>query len=382
MNKLYITFLLLFFVMVNFYGQKTKQSYFKINGTINIDTGRVSLCFYTDFTSNKEKELVVKIRNNKFSISGYISEPQGTSILIKNTSKLSDDFIYMSSDFIIEKGVQNISINIDSTRKIPNVGNEIMRYEYPKYEAYFEKIHKQLNRFYQKEDSLRNLYNYQLPEKTKFNLSCEYKNLCDLDNRTLLQYCKNNPNSNVAFWRLIRLMSWGYEAIFDSIYDSFSTKLKNGYAGKILNEKLKIGRQLTIGKQFPSLKILNRNQEEFRTGIFLKYKFTLVDFWYSHCGPCRAQFDMLRKLYSQFNSKGFEIVGISVDQNENENDWKNVITNEKLIWQQYWDINGNETHKLSINAFPSNFLVDDSGKIIAKNISLEELEKLLKQKID
>jgi len=79
--------------------------------------------------------------------------------------------------------------------------------------------------------------------------------------------------------------------------------------------------------------------------------------------------------------KGFEIVGISVDKATEKKNWEETIVNEKLIWQQYWDINGKDADRLSINMFPTNFLIDNTGKIIAKNISLGELEEVLSRSL-
>jgi len=108
--------------------------------------------------------------------------------------------------------------------------------------------------------------------------------------------------------------------------------------------------------------------------------FHLVDFWFSGCAPCRAQFNTLKELYSQYSNKGFEIVGISNDKDKKE--WGKAIIDEKLSWQQYWDMNRKDTHRLSINVFPSNFLIDSKGKIIAKNISLEALDELLSRDLN
>jgi len=373
MKKCYVLFLMSFLIVMNFFGQENKQSYFKLNGTINADTGTVSLRFYSDYTPNNTKELTARVKNNKFSISGYISEPQSVFILYND--------LYMSSDFIIEKGEQTITINTDSTRKIPVVLNKAMTNEYPKYKACFEKIQGMWSRFYQKEDSFNMIYNRQLPKTIKLNMDKEYNILCDLDNKTLLQYSQKSPTSHIAFWRLIRTMSWGYEPIFDSIYNSFTSELKNGYAGRVLEKKLKNGRQLSVGKQFPLLQSVNRNNEKFSQIIFLKNKLTLVDFWYSGCGPCRAQFNRLKDLYNQYGNKDFEIVGISVDRETDKKKWVDSIINEKLSWKQYWDMNGKEAKRLSINAFPTNFLIDSTGKIIAKNISLEALDELLSKSL-
>jgi peroxiredoxin len=380
MKKWCVLFLISFLIVSNSFGKNNKQLakndkqfYFKIDGVITADTGTVYLDFYSEYIPNKTKELKAKVVKNKFSISGYIPESQAVIILFDNR--------YMSSDFIIEKGLQTISINTDSTRKVPAVKNEIMTNEYLNYSTFFTQQEIKWRFFYQKRDSLEKLYNYHLPESIKLSIKKEDDNLYEEGNRLLLRYTEKNPTSKIAFWTLIRKMSWGYEPIFDSIYNAFSGELKNGYAGRVLNTKLENGKQLSLGKQFPSLQCVNRNNEKFSPSIFLKNKLILVDFWYSSCGPCRAQFNSLKNLYNQFSNKGFEIVGISIDKDTDKKKWEDIIINEKLIWQQYWDVNGKEAHKLSINAFPTNFLIDNGGKIIAKNISLEELAELLSKSL-
>jgi thiol-disulfide isomerase/thioredoxin len=373
MKKWSVVFIISLLVITNLLGKNEKQSNFKIDGTINADTGTVFLEFYSAYIPNETKELVARVEHNKFSISGYIPESQGVIILFDNR--------YMSSDFIIEKGLQTISINTDSTRKMPVVLNNTMTNEYPHYATFFKQQKIKSNLFDQKRDSLEKLYNYQLPNEVKLNIKKEDDNLYDEGNQLLLRYSEKNPSSKIAFWTLIRKMGWGYEPIFDSIYNSFSDELKNGYAGKVLHTKLESGKQLSIGNLFLPMQCVSRNNEKFSPSIFLKNKLTLVDFWYSGCGPCRAQFSKLKDLYNQFSNKGFEIVGISIDKDADKKKWEDIIIKEKLIWQQYWDMNGKEAHRLSINAFPTNFLIDDGGKIIAKNISLEALEELLSKNL-
>src|SRR5674476_253501 len=110
MKKCCVLFLMSFLIVSNSFGtnhkqlgKNDKQFYFKINGTINADTGTVHLIFDSDYRPNKARELVARVEHNKFSISGYIPEPQAVVIAL-------DDH-YRSDDFIIEKGIQTISIN-------------------------------------------------------------------------------------------------------------------------------------------------------------------------------------------------------------------------------------------------------------------------------
>ena len=374
MKKYCILFLMSFFMISNSFGKNDKQFYFKIDGKINADTGKVSLRFCSEYTPNKVVELVTKVKNNKFSISGYLTEPQGVTISFENH--------YTSSNFIIEKGVQTISINTDSTHSMPAIVNKTMMNEYPRYTAFFKQHDKKSSIFSQKYDSIYKLNHYQLPKAIKLIADKENDILYDEGNQLLLRYTENNPGSEIAFWNLIQRMIFGYEPIFDSIYNSFSSKLKNGYAGRILNTKLENGKQLSVGKLFPTFQCVNRSNEKFSSAIFSTSKFTLVDFWYSGCGPCRAQFNRLKELYNQFSTKGFEIVGISVDRDSDKKKWEDIIVNDKLIWQQYWDMNGKNSERLSIIALPTNFLIDGTGKIIAKNISLEALNELLSSSLN
>lgn len=353
--------------------QTEKRFNFEIDGTINADTGKISLSFYEDYTSNKLTELVTHVKDKKFSFSGFITEPQGINILLEGR--------YISSYFVIDKGLQTIVINIDSTERVPDVKNQIMINDYPNYEAFFKAYTIKRKLFYIKSDSLQGIYQRNIPNEINLALRSEYNALNNEENKLLLRYCEKNPNSYLGLWRLVYVMNWGYEPIFDSIYNSFSDNIKNGPAGTTLKNKLQESKMLTVGKNFPLISCVDRNNKPFVLDLFKDNKYTLVDFWYSGCGPCRAQFGKLKDLYNQFNTKGFEIAAISVDKDIDKTKWENIIQTEKLIWKQYWDINGKETKNLPISGFPTNFLIDKDGKIVAKNISLEELDQLLNKNL-
>lgn len=372
MKKYFIFSLSLFLSIAGLTAQNKQPSNFRIDGTIKADSGKVSLCFYSDYLPNKTKELVAQIKDNKFSISGYIPEAQGVSLHFDNG---------YTSDFILEKGVQTVSVNIDSFRTVPKVNNKTMLEEYPKKDLFYQKITAKDKLFDQKYDSLLKQYNYQLPKEISYILNKDKEAMYRESDSTLLAYAKMNPDSKIAFWNLIRLMGWGYEPIFDSIYSSFSNTLREGYAGKVLGERLKIGKLLSVGQPFPIINCQNNINEKLSSSLFLRNKYTLVDFWYSGCNPCRRQFPNMLDLYKQYSNNGFEIVGISVDKIANKPDWERVIAENKLTWKQYWDKNGTEAHRLSIFVSPTNFLIDNTGKIVSKNISMEELEEFLREKL-
>lgn len=118
-----------------------------------------------------------------------------------------------------------------------------------------------------------------------------------------------------------------------------------------------------------------------------KGKFVLIDFWASWCGPCREENPNLVKTYQQFKDKGFEIFGVSLDTPGDHLKWINAIKNDQLTWPQVSDLKGweNEAAKIyGIRSIPASFLIDPSGKIIAKDLRgtalTTELEKIFEGK--
>lgn len=370
MSKSGITSFLLFCCMINSFGLNGQNINFQIDGIVNVDSGKISLHLNPDYVAGETCKITAKIENKNFSIAGYIQESQGAFITI--------DDVYMSSDFVIDKGLQTVSINIESPQEMPIITNETMHEEYPKYTDFYKVLNTERKLFEHKRDSLYLHFNGDLPDSIKLILNENQKAIYMMSDSTLLKYVERNPNSKIAFWELIRLMNWGYEPIFDSIFNAFSDTLRNGCAGKILKTKLQDCKQLSIGQMFPNFNCINTNNEIFSSQLFIKNKFTLIEFWYSKCSPCRRQFNSLKDLYQQYSGSGFEIVAISVDRVKDKKEMENLILSEKLVWKQYWDKDGAESQKYSIHAFPTNFLIDSSGKIIEKNISMEALYEFLK----
>lgn len=108
----------------------------------------------------------------------------------------------------------------------------------------------------------------------------------------------------------------------------------------------------------------------------LKGKVLLIDFWASWCVPCRYSNRGLVKLYSKYKDKGFEILGVSVD--EDVKDWKKAITKDKITWIQVNDTGGWDALaaiKWKVEALPSSFLIDREGNLVAIDLDKKDLEK-------
>lgn len=111
-------------------------------------------------------------------------------------------------------------------------------------------------------------------------------------------------------------------------------------------------------------------------------KVLLIDFWASWCGPCRAEMPNVKATYEKFHAQGFEIVGVSLDSNEDA--WKQALTDLGMTWPQISDLKGWECEGAAaygVRAIPATVLVKD-GTIAARDLRGEELtakvEELLK----
>ena len=106
-----------------------------------------------------------------------------------------------------------------------------------------------------------------------------------------------------------------------------------------------------------------------------KGKVVLVDFWASWCGPCRREIPNLVETYAKYKGKNFEIVGVSLDQDDAA--WKDAIKKLNMTWPQmsdlkFWQSEGAQLY--AVNSIPHTVLIDGEGTIIARGLHGEELQ--------
>lgn len=101
-----------------------------------------------------------------------------------------------------------------------------------------------------------------------------------------------------------------------------------------------------------------------------KGKVVAIDFWATWCGPCIAELPKMKKLYEELHAKGFEIIGVSLDQPEDKGGLtklKDFVAKENMPWAQYYQGNywdSEFSKSWGINAIPCLFLIDQNGNLI------------------
>ncbi len=93
----------------------------------------------------------------------------------------------------------------------------------------------------------------------------------------------------------------------------------------------------------------------------LRGKVVLLDFWGTWCPPCRESVPTIKNVKKKFASKGFELVGISSDDDEDV--WRTFVEAKQMDWHEYIDLSGDVLQAFNIDSFPTYIVVDKDGVI-------------------
>jgi thiol-disulfide isomerase/thioredoxin len=181
----------------------------------------------------------------------------------------------------------------------------------------------------------------------------------------------------VALWATNFLPPDSEIAILEAVGARFKKERPNHPQVKPFLENLKRLKGVGVGSEAPEIALSQPSGERLALSS-LRGKYVLIDFWASWCGPCRRENPNVIKTYARFKDKGFEIYGVSLDQDKSA--WLKAIEADKLVWKhvsdlQYWNSVAAQAYQVS--AIPMTFMLDKEGKVIAKGLRGEALDQFL-----
>jgi thiol-disulfide isomerase/thioredoxin len=167
------------------------------------------------------------------------------------------------------------------------------------------------------------------------------------------------------------------------VYESVSNGVLEIYPefvfARNIAAQVELEHKLSPGRPAPEIELLTPSDSTFKLS-YLRGNVVLIDFWASWCGPCRRDNPEVVRIFNRFNSKGFEILGVSLDKDRSA--WINAIAKDGLIWNQvsdlkYWQSTAAKTY--GVKSIPHTVLVDRDGSIIARGLRGKALEMKLEE---
>lgn len=195
----------------------------------------------------------------------------------------------------------------------------------------------------------------------------EIKGRSERTRKALIELIRENNNSYAAPLVIINYFPQDLQSLIIA-YSLLTDKAKNGYYG----QKLKLQHipakeasgKIVQNELIPDFIVVDKSGERKSIRDIINHKkLTLIDVWASWCKPCRAAVPQLKKIYGEYADKGFNIIGVSQDNNENS--WAKAIGEDDVPWTQYVDRDKMLNKLFLIGAIPAYILVDNTGKLIA-----------------
>ncbi|MDD4603368.1 MAG: redoxin domain-containing protein [Bacteroidales bacterium] len=186
------------------------------------------------------------------------------------------------------------------------------------------------------------------------------------------------------FW-LDYLVSGFDKYHFDEVITYIADNFQDPYACEdqtrktALQKKLETFKKLSVGNEAPEVETTDSKGKPVKLSD-INSEYTLLVFWSSECSHCSAMMPLLKELYDKQKPKRIEVMAISIDTSRAA--WTGFLKENRLNWINGSDLKGfggKAVDDYNIYATPTMFLLDKQKKILAKPITMRELEQVLRE---
>lgn len=357
---------------------------FNITGQLkNVDA---SWIYLTYTKSGKRVMDSTKVNNGAYAFSGDLADNTGASLLDARPAGMMVRSGTSVQVFLVPGSFQ--ITHVDSFSNTVITGSRVNT-EYKEYQAELKPYQDRQRAFFTK-----------YMEARKNNDTAAVKALKkegdgitqEATEKVIYPFIKSHATSPLALYVLQSDATRDKNTkMLQSLFDMLSDEIKNSAAGKALQAKLLAGDKaggsvsmldnMSIGGTAPDFTQNDTGGKPVTLSSF-RGKYVLLDFWASWCAPCRRENPNVVKAYTQYHPKGFDILSVSLDKPGDKDKWLKAIQDDGLTWTQVSDLqyfDNAVAKQYGIQGIPQNFLIDPQGKIIAKGLRGDDLEKKLEE---
>jgi peroxiredoxin len=321
-----------------------------------------SVVTLNDLNNPTDTVAKTEVKNGSFTLKGVIKEPNLYQLNFNAIQKKA--VIFLSNDAITIKG------NTESIQNLQVSGSTIQK-DFSEFQATFNPLFQQLTEMNQQINARPEL-------QRNDSLMKAYMSLLEKIKTSIDQFVLNKRSSPVTPFMLLVTGELEQDpAVAEKRYDLLDEKIKQGYYGKIIKQQIEESKIGAIGTE---ALVFTQNDTAGKPVSLTSFrgKYVLIDFWASWCKPCRMENPNVVTAFNKFKGKNFTVLGVSLDRTREP--WLQAIKDDQLAWTHVSDLkfwNNEAATKYKIQSIPRNYLIDPSGKIIAKDLRGPQLQDKL-----